>query len=214
MPSTGELNVAEAEKDLQRMGDLTRELLNGFVELLQNPQTDLSDRVRHLKTLEEESDRLAFATTNYLLKCSAAGVSEATMSRITAMVRVIAELEDICDCGYRLVLLAERNYRKRRDLTPATREQVRQFSVLVLQFMDFYSTRLSQPIEVQDMETAFQLEAMIDKMRKSLRRESMMRMREGGEVVKAEILYIDMLNNMESIGNHSLNILQALRHRD
>jgi len=35
-----------------------------------------------------------------------------------------------------------------------------------------------------------------------------------GESVKAEMLYIDMLNNMESIGNHSLNILQALRHRD
>jgi phosphate:Na+ symporter len=214
IPSTGELNVAEAEKDVQRMGDLTRELMTGFVELLQQPTTDLSDRVRHLKTLEEESDRLAFETTNYLLKCSAGGVSDATMEKITSLIRVIAELEDICDCGYRLVLLAERNYRKQRNLPPQTLQQVQKFSELLLQFMDFYSTRLSRPIESKDMETAYRLEASIDQMRKSLRRESMLRMRESGEVVKAEMLYIDVLNNMESIGNHSLNILQALRHWD
>jgi Na+/phosphate symporter len=39
-------------------------------------------------------------------------------------------------------------------------------------------------------------------------------MSSSGETVKAEMIYIDMLNNMESIGNHSLNVLQALRHRD
>jgi phosphate:Na+ symporter len=214
LPRTGELNIAEAEKDVERMGELTREMLTGFIELLQNPNVDLSDRVRQLKMLEEESDRLAFQTTNYLLKVSAASVSEGTMSKITALIRVIAELEDICDCGYRLVLLAERKYRKRRELPPATFEQVRQFSKLLLQFMDFYSTRLSRPIDAADMEAAYQLENSIDAMRKSLRRESMLRMRESGEVVKAEMLYVDILNNMESIGNHSLNILQALRHRD
>jgi len=64
------------------------------------------------------------------------------------------------------------------------------------------------------MDTAYLLEGRIDEVRKDLRRESMRRMRESGDVVKAEMLYIDILTNMESIGNHSLNILQALRHRD
>jgi phosphate:Na+ symporter len=214
MPRTGELNIAEAEKDVQRMGDLTRELLVGFIELLQNPDKDLSNRVRHLKKLEQESDRLAYETTTYMLRLSSASVSEATMGKITSLIRVVAELEDICDRGYRLVLLAERKYRKKRELPPETVEQVRRFSDLVLQFMDFYSTRLNRPIDTADMETAYQLENQIDDMRKALRRASMSRMRESGEVVKAEMLYIDILNNMESIGNHSLNILQALRHRD
>lgn len=214
LPGTGELNVAEAENDVQRMGALTRELVTGFMELVRQPMGDVSERVRHFKSLEEESDRLAFETTNYLLKCSAGGVSAATMEKITALIRVIAELEDICDCGYRLVMLAERNHRKQRELPPATLRQVEEFSTLLLQFMDFYSSRLSAPIDLKDMETAFRLEGSIDQMRKSLRRESMVRMRESGESVKAEIIYIDMLNNLESIGNHSLNILQALRHGD
>ena len=80
--------------------------------------------------------------------------------------------------------------------------------------MDFYSSRIVRGVEMQDMETAYQLENTIDRFRKSLRRESLARMSSSGETVKAEMIYIDMLNNMESISNHSLNVLQALRHRD
>jgi phosphate:Na+ symporter len=136
------------------------------------------------------------------------------MLKVTAMLRVVAELEDICDCGYRLVMLAERKHRKRRALPPETIKQVEQFAQIVLQFMDFYSSRIVRGVQMQDMETAYQLENTIDRFRKSLRRESLARMSSSGETVKAEMLYIDMLNNMESIGNHSLNVLQALRHRD
>ena len=214
LPQTGELNIAEAKRDVQRMGQLTRDLMNGFVELFLNPDTDLSDHVRELKKLEEESDRLAYQTTTYLLKCSAHGVSDASMLRITAMLRVVAEFEDICDCGYRLVMLAERKYRKQRRLPEETINQVKQFSQIVLQFMDFYSSRIVRGVEVQDMETAYQLENTIDRFRKELRKESLARMTSKGETVKAEMIYIDMLNNMESIGNHSLNVLQALRHHD
>jgi Na+/phosphate symporter len=39
-------------------------------------------------------------------------------------------------------------------------------------------------------------------------------MRTSGDQVKAEMLYIDILNNMETIGDHSLNVLQVLRHND
>lgn len=212
VPHTGELNLAEAERDVQRMGSITRELVTGFVDLFEKPPADMEERVKTLKALEQESDRRAYETTNYLLRCTSGGVSEETMARVTSMLRVVAELEDICDCGYRLVLLAERKHRKQRQLPPETFKQVRDFSQLLLQFMDFYSNRLTTGVPVGDMETAYQLENLIDSFRKNLRRESMQRMRTSGDVVKAEMLYIDIINAMETIGNHSLNILQALRH--
>lgn len=214
LPQTGELSITEAERDVQKMGMLTRDLMTGFVELFHNQDIDLSDRVRELKKLEEESDRLAYQTTSYLLKCSANRVSDASMHKITGLLRVISELEDTCDNAYRLVLLAERKYRKRRALPPETITQVEQFSQIVLQFMDFSASRVDTGVAASDMETAYQLENNIDRFRKELRRESLKRMSASGETVKAEMLYIDMLNNMESIGNHLLNILQALRHRD
>jgi phosphate:Na+ symporter len=212
VPHTGELNLAEAERDVQRMGAITRELVTGFSTLFEEAPADLEARVKELKELEKESDRRAIETTNYLLRCTSGGVSEETMARVTSMLRVVAELEDICDCGYRLVLLAERKHRKQRVLPPEVFKQVRDFSQLLLQFMDFYSSRLTTGVATADMETAYQLENLIDSFRKTLRKESVRRMRLSGDVIKAEMLYIDMLSNMESIGNHSLNVLQALRH--
>ncbi len=214
VPHTGELNLAEAERDVQRMGDITRELLTGFIDLFEAAPADLEARVQSLRQLEQESDRRALETTTYLLRCTSSGVSDATMAHVTSMLRVVAELEDICDCGYRLVLLAERRHRKQRQLSSETLKQVHDFSQLVLQFMDFYSSRLTTGVPASDMETAYQLENLIDSFRKSLRKESVRRMRVSGDVIKAEILYIDIINNMESIGNHSLNVLQALRHGD
>ncbi|MFH1500120.1 MAG: Na/Pi cotransporter family protein [Verrucomicrobiota bacterium] len=214
IPRTGELNLAEAERDVERMGQITRELLTGFTNLFENPPEDPEARVKELKELEKESDRRAIATTQYLLQCTSGRVSDQTMERVTGMLRVVAELEDICDCGYRLVALAARRHRKQRQLPDEALRQVRHFSSLVLQFMDFYSQRLSTGVAVADMETAYQLENQIDSFRKSLRKESMQRMRNSGDSIKAEMLYIDILNNMESIGNHSLNVLQALRHRE
>jgi phosphate:Na+ symporter len=64
------------------------------------------------------------------------------------------------------------------------------------------------------MENAHALENLIDKFRKDLRKESIQRMRSSGDQVKAEMLYIDILNNMEMIGDHSLNVLHVLRHDD
>jgi phosphate:Na+ symporter len=215
IPHTGELNLAEAERDVQRMGAITRELVTGFSDLFVTTDTDpvsLETRVKAFKELEKESDRRAIETTNYLLRCTSSGVSDATMLRVTSMLRVVAELEDICDCGYRLVLLAERKHRKLRELPEEANKHVRDFAQLVLQFMDFYSSRLNTGVPASDMETAYQLEDMIDSFRKKLRKASMQRMGNSAEVIKAEMLYIDILNNMESIGNHSLNVLQSLRH--
>lgn len=215
VPQTGELNLAEAERDVQRMGQITRELVTGFADLFQSAATtpeELEARLKAFKELEKESDRLAFESTNYLLRCTSSGVSDATMTRVTGLLRVVAELEDICDCGYRLCVLAERKHRKQRTLPPETHRQVREFAALVLQFIDFYSQRIPTGVSVADMEPAYQLENLIDSFRKTLRRDSLRRMQASGDVVKAEMLYIDVLNNMESIGNHSLNVLQALRH--
>lgn len=214
LPQTGELSLAEAEEDVQKMNQLTRDLVSGFVEIYTNPTEDMGDRVKELKKLEKESDRMAIETTDYLLKCSAGSVSDSSMAKISSLMRVIAELEDMCDRGYRLVLLAERRYRKKRELPPETQEQVRQFSEIVLRFVDFTSDCLRRGVQPADLESAHQLENFIDKFRKDLRKDSIRRMRSSGDQVKAEMLYIDVLNNMEAIGNHSLNVLQVLRHAD
>lgn len=214
VPHTGELNLAEAERDLQRMAGTTRELVVGFAELFEKAPPDLELRLVQLKELEKRSDRQAVETTQYLLRCASSGISEQAMSRVTVMIRVVAELEDMCDRGYRLVILAERKHRKQRTLPPEVFSQIHEFSQVLLKFMDYASAHVAGGAATVDMANAYQLENTIDALRKNLRKESVRRMQGNSESIKSEVLYIDILNNIEAIGNHSLNILQALRHID
>lgn len=135
-------------------------------------------------------------------------------SRMSSLMRVVAEFEDICDCGYRLVLLAGRKSRKGRDLPEATLTEIREFSTLLFTFMDSWSGFLGREVTVGDMDTAIQLEKQIDQARKKFRRESMLRMQNSGDAIKGRDAPHRHPEHMESIGNHSLNILRAMRHAD
>lgn len=213
IPDTGELNLAEAEMEVRKMAALTETMFRGFIELFENPDKDLGDKVRELKELENQSDKLAIKLTNDLLLCTTGNMSEKSLAEVGALLQSIAEFEDICDCCYRLVLSARRDYRKRYSIPAEARSEILSMGKAVIQFIQFYQNALKQTITAADMEVAYQLEDMIDRSRKELRKTSIRRMQDGTQV-KGEVLFIDVINNIEKIGNHSLNILQVLRQKD
>lgn len=213
LPQTGEINLAEAEREIKGMAELTREMFRGFNEVYENPDKDLSARVKELKAMEERSDRLAFDITQYLIYCTSSELSRERLNEVTVMLRVISELEEICDCAYNLVKLAQQKYTKQRVLPEGTQEAIRNFSGTVDQFMTFYIESLTRKVTMADIEVAQQLEDTIDASRKKLRREAVRRMSDPANI-KSEMLYIDILNNIEGIGDHSLNILKLLGQID
>ena len=212
IPETGELNLAESEMEVQKMATLTQTMFQGFVELFENPDKDLGEKFKEMRALEEQSDKMAVELTNDLLHCTTGNIGDRSLAEVSVLLRLIAEFEDICDCCYRLALSARRDYRKRYDLPAEARAEISTMAKAVIQFMEFYRNALKRSITAADMEIAFQLEGMIDQSRKQLRKTSIRRMQNATQV-KGEVLYIDVINNMEKIGNHALNILQALRQR-
>lgn len=213
LPQTGEINLAEAELEVKNMAKLTLEMFRGFNEVYENPDKDLSSKVKELKAMEERSDRLAFDITQYLIYCTSSELSRERLTEVTVMLRVISELEEICDCAYNLVRLAERKYNKQRVLPEGTQEAIRNFSGPVDQFMTFYIQCLTKKVTAADIEIAMQLEDTIDASRKKLRKEAVRRMSDPSNI-KSEMLYIDILNNIENIGDKSLNILKLLSQID
>jgi phosphate:Na+ symporter len=213
LPQTGEINLAEAEIAIKEMAELTQVMFRGFNEVYENPDKDLSYRVKELKKLEERSDRMAFDITQYLIYCTSSELSSERLNEVTIMLRVISELEEICDNTYNLVKLAQRKYNKKRVLPEATQEAIRNFSGPVDQFMDFYIQSLTRKVTTADIEIAQQLEDTIDASRKKLRKEAVRRMSDPANI-KSEMLYIDILNNIENIGDHSLNVLKLLSQID
>jgi phosphate:Na+ symporter len=213
LPQTGEINLAEAEREIRAMAELTRQMFRGFKEVYKNPDKNLPGRVKELKAMEARNDRLAFDITQHLIDCTSSELSRKHLNEVTIMLRVVAELEEICDCAYNLVRLAEQKYNKQRGMPEATQQAIADFCGPVDQFMNFYIESLSRKVTMTDIELAQQLEGTIDAARQKLRHEAVRRMSDPANV-ESEMLYIDILNHIEGIGDHSLNILKLLSHID
>ncbi len=211
LPKTGELNLALVEAEVDRLAAVTRYMFEGFVDVFEHPEEDRGKLINELNELEDKSDELTFEITQTLIHCTTESLAGESALHVTSLLRVTAELEDIGDCCHRLVQLAHRKYRKQRILPEETKKEIKIFSEQILDFMELYQTHLKDKTVLPEMEVAEQIEQRIDASRKMLRKSAVKRMKES-ENVKAEMIYVDILNEMERIGNDALNIVHALNH--
>ena len=210
LPKTGELNLALVEAEIDRLAAISRYMFEGFVEVFESPDIDKSDLIKELKELENKCDELAFDVTQSLIYCTTESLAGERALRVASLLRVTGELEDIGDCCHRLVQLAHRKYRKNRVLPQETLRETKVFSEQILDFMELYQTHLKDG-SIPEIQKAEEIEDRIDASRKSLRKNAVKRMQDK-EDLKAEMIYVDILNEMERIGNDSLNIVQALNN--
>ena len=211
LPKTGELNLALVEAEIDRLAAVARYMFEGFVEIFEHPEEDKGKLIKELIALEDKCDELAFDITQTLIQCTTESLAGERALRVTSLLRVTAELEDIGDCCHRLVQLAHRKYRKQRILPEETKREIKVFSEQIIDFMELYQTHLKDKSVLPEMAVAEGIEDRIDASRKMLRKSAVKRMKETVNV-KAEMIYVDILNEMERIGNDALNIVHALNH--
>lgn len=207
---TGELDLIEAQLEVVRLAELSADMFKGFLDIYSTPAQDMSEQVRKVKEQEVLSDKIALDLTNHLIHCSTRQLSENTAAEVVSLTRIVSELEDICDWCKRLANQADKRFRKNRLLPDEADREVIAYGELVLQFLHFFRTRLNTKVSPADIEQAAMLERQIDNSLKKLRKKTIRLMSSSGEI-KAGVLHIDILSQIEKIGNHALNILQAMR---
>ncbi|MEJ6567642.1 MAG: Na/Pi cotransporter family protein [Akkermansiaceae bacterium] len=203
----GELNIVEAEGAIRKMSKHSQDMFKGFRKAFDNPSTDLSSKISRLKKMEEEADLMMQDITEYLVQCSARDLTPQHAGNIAAMIRIVAELEESTDCTYRLIKLIERKYNKGHDFTDHQTKRVREIADVVGQSLSAVDNYLLQAVPADVISSVKSLEDQTDNMRKSFNKEAIKRMAEGD--IRIEMLYTDINNQLESLANHSLNIMEA-----
>lgn len=208
----GELNLAEADNAARRMSSLTSRMFDGFVRVLRHPDEDLSTEVVALKEMEDECDVLLHDITSYLIHCSSHEIGPGNASRVTSMLRIVSEHEEATDRIYRLVKLVERKYRKGRDFGAVHDRELSGLCMQVRAILDLCGNALSG-VSGEMLENANRLENRIDQLRKLHNKGAVRRMQSGAEV-PTEMLYTEINNHLEAIGNHALNIIESAERSD
>ncbi len=209
----GELALVEGQKELVKLSNMSGEMFNGFVHILQNPDKDLSEEVNRLRAIEKESDELSVALTNFFVQCSSQKLTQESINQISRNMMIIPELEAMCDACYRLIMFARKRYRRQISDSILQSKPFVQLCDEMSKFVNFVNKSLvdGKPLNTS-IDGFVTIRESLSLVRKALRKEAIAQMESGG-VTQGRILFIEMLAACGRVNAHALNVLEAMSMR-
>lgn len=204
----GELNIVEAEQAVAKLSRHCSKMFEGYIEVFDHPERDMSEKVNQLKAMEDEADLMMHDITEYLVRCTSKEVSPHLSERITGLLRITSELEECSDAIYRLIKIAERKYNKGRQFSSEQSGSIRELADITAQFLKFSEELVLGQINSEDTTKAEEFHTNIKSLTKSFNKAAMKRMADDGNV-KIEMLNIDTNNQINVIANHLMHVVQT-----
>jgi phosphate:Na+ symporter len=165
--------------------------------------------IPEIEEREERIDQLQSEITEYLVKLSLRDLAARESRAIPRLIHCINDAERIGDHAENLLELTEICIRDNRELSDAaSRELQDYFSLVDRQFscvLDAMETR-----EVQSVGEALALEEQINEDQDEITNNHIDRLERGVCTVQAGVVYLDMIANLEKIGDHLANIAERL----
>jgi phosphate:Na+ symporter len=198
----GELNIVEADSALKTFSSQCIKMFDGYVDVFDHPEKDMSILVSKLKSMEDDADEMMHDITNYLVRCTSHDLSSEHAEKITGMLRITAELEECSDTIYRLVKLAERKYTAGRQFSDEQTANIKLFTAHIGEFLGFTHDNI---LVKSDKSIVAGFDAKAAEMRNDFNKAAMKRMKNGK--VKLEMININTNNELRGIANQLSHIV-------
>jgi len=212
---TPELNIIRAEKEIRDMAGLASEMYGKFRAVLNSMQENqltedaVNALIQELKEKENYADEMREAITAFLMECTREQLNPRSEQRVSRLLRIIADLEDMTDDCYSISLLLERSVRKNQVFKSKEITALIPYVGLVAEFLEFLKDHLEGIHSAEQSAWAVELENRIDESRNKLRKLGRKRI-EAGKDVKTELLFIDLVRRIERLGDYCYSISAAL----
>lgn len=206
---TPELAGVEARRGLQMMLGVCREMLGQIREVLGHPDQKLGKLVDEIKRGEEKTDQMEEELVSFCSQLARSGTSEEASHQVAVYLEMANDLERMGDHCLNLVLLAERRYEKKYEFDAASQGELNEMIELVAKLIEVVHRGFEPDVD-NALAEAKLLEAKINKLRDSTRKRHARRMQEGEVGVREGLIYLDMMTNMEKLGDYCFNTAQAL----
>lgn len=202
--------VFRAEREILSMSEVAQKMLRCLSGLLDDTELEsISEMSGRLSLQEEYADQMQEELSRFLVKTSQLPLSPKAVNNVRQMIRIVDDLESITDDVYAIAMLVKRSVDKRMSFHPGDIQRLKPYVQLVEEFTGFVHVHLNKPLSAEHLVLAHGMEDAIDKSRKELKKIARKRLEEGADV-KAELLYIDVVRNIEKIGDHAFSISESL----
>ena len=212
---TPELNIVRVEQEIRSMAGVVSSMYNSFSNLIINLHR-VGDRegavaafCDTMKRKEDYADEMRESLTSFLIECTREQLNVRSEQRVSQLLRVIAELEEMSDECYGISRLLERSVRKNRIFKIEEMEDLVPYIGLVDEFLNLLQEHLGKTMSTELVAHAMELEGNINKSRRKLKKFSRKRI-EAGEDVKTELIFIDLVQRIEKLGDYCIGITEKI----
>lgn len=212
--SIGKENIASyiirAEKAIADMTDVVTGMFDRIQIGFSNRDPSFIDN--HVDEAEKEEgycDQMHEQITHYLVKCENLHVTEKQLNHISSMIQIVEDLENMSDNCYATVMLISKSISKKMKFEQDDLDRMIPYVELARQFLQFIRININKELDENKLSMARELEDQIDLFRKNLKKLARKRLESGADV-KAELLYIDLVRQIEKIGDNCFSISECL----
>ncbi|WP_042145948.1 Na/Pi cotransporter family protein [Paucisalibacillus sp. EB02] len=200
------LALDQAKAEIVRMGEYAHQGLEETNLYLTTNQTKHADLAMQIEGALNSLDR---SITDYLIDISGGSLSEFESEKHTLLMDSVRDIERIGDHFENIIELIDYKISNKVVITDKAQEDLNNM-------FDLTMSTVKQAIHALDKEdreealAVMQKEDQIDKMERNYRKKHIIRMNEGECSVSAGIVFVDIVSNLERIGDHAVNIAEAV----
>ncbi|MBS5951588.1 MAG: Na/Pi cotransporter family protein [Clostridium sp.] len=198
--------AGQVAKETLRMAKKAKKGLALSLEAFENNDEKLIQKVYENETV---INTLNEAITTYLVKLSKCELSDKELSIVAATFHVINDIERIGDHAENIADLTEQKINKKLGYSEQAIEQIHKVYDKALESLsvaiDSYATK-----DVNKAKSVNEIESELDRMQKKYREHHIKRLYDGTCNAYAGAIYLDLLSNLERVGDHAMNISESV----
>lgn len=211
MPLTPELSLLEARKEVVKFAQLCHRMMGMVRDLLvEKSATERAVLLERIAKYEDITDRIEVEVSRFLTKTGSEAADEGMSERIRAMISIIGDLERVGDIFFQMSKGLERKSDERLWFSPEQRQNLLEMLKLTDQAFQVMLRNLRADDDAVALDEAIEAEQRINQQRDLLRRAHLKSVETGEANVKSGLVYNDLFNSCEKVGDHLINVSEAL----
>ncbi|WP_153733186.1 Na/Pi cotransporter family protein [Sporosarcina obsidiansis] len=198
--------IGQAKEEIIRMGDFSVQGLEQSFEYLKTGQKKHAEMAYQIEDAINNLDR---KITDYLVEISAATVSPAESGRHVMLMDSVRDIERIGDHFENIIELIDLRETNKLKLTDDAMDDLTEMFTLTIETVQ----KAIESLDKNDTglaRTVAEKEELIDNMERRFRKNHIIRLNEGHCSAQAGMVFVDIVSNLERIGDHAVNIAEAI----
>lgn len=209
--SASELSIEPAKKEIEsfskRVVRMYEFVPSMFVETDEKKFEQLMERT---KKYEEITDRMEVEIANYLTKVSENELSLSASQEVSAMLRIVDNLESIGDSCYQLSIAIESKRKQNIWFSQDMRDKVQTMFSLVREAILEMNDNLSENYHSVNGQRATEIENKINNYRDQLRNEHTEAVKNNEYSYQTGICYSNLYAQCEKLADFAINVTEAI----